>query len=64
MPDTTRDMLMCKIMLFEPVMQQFYLKNKFFCKFHRIATIQPGSPSEFFVKTLRYCTLTNLISVS
>ena len=50
MPDATRDMLMSEMMLFEPVMQQSFLKNEFVRKFHPIATIQPGSPIEFFVK--------------
>ena len=50
MPDATRDMLMNKVMLFEPIMQQSYLQNEFVRKFHPIATIQPGSPIEFFVK--------------
>ena len=50
MPDTTRDMLMNEVMLFEPIMQQSYLQNEFVRKFHPIANIQPGSPIVFLVK--------------
>ena len=53
MPDATRDMLMSEIMLFEPVMQQSFLKNMFVGKFHPIATIQHWSLIELFCKELR-----------
>ena len=51
MAAATQDMLMKEVMLFEPVMQQSYLQKQFGFKFHPIATITPGSPIEFFVKT-------------
>ena len=41
---------MSEVMLFEPVMQQTFLQKEFDRKFHPIATIQPASPIEFFVK--------------
>ena len=50
MANATRDMLMSEVMLFEPVMQQTFLQKEFDRKFHPIATIQPASPIEFFVK--------------
>ena len=42
-------MFMNEVMLFEFIMQQSYLQNKFVCKFHPIATIQLGSPIKFLV---------------
>ena len=42
MPDVTQNMLISEMMLFEPVMQQSFFKNKFVRKFHPIATIQHG----------------------
>ena len=50
MPDATQDMLISKMMLFEPVMQQLFLPNAFVRKFYPIETIQPISPIEFIVK--------------
>ena len=43
-------MIMNKVMLCEPVMQQSYLQKLFDRKFHPIATITPESPIEIFVK--------------
>ena len=63
MAAATRNMLMNEVMLFEPVMQQFYFQKQFNRKCQPIETITPGSLIEFLVKISAklYLDLTNYL---